>query len=94
MTVTSSNGHDGWRSRFSDGMQVDVTFEFHDGEATRVGSPAAASPEDDLLAQATNTVEGFSIVLCDLKILLETGRSANLVRDKAELIARQMAQDG
>ena len=45
----------------------------------------------DLLAQATDTIEGFSIVLCDLKTLLETGRSANLVRDKAELIARSMA---
>jgi hypothetical protein len=47
--------------------------------------------QQDLLAQATNNVEGFSIVLCDLKTLLETGRSANLVRDKAELISRQMA---
>jgi hypothetical protein len=43
------------------------------------------------LAVATGTAEGFSIVLCDLKTLLETGRSANLVRDKAELIAQQMA---
>lgn len=29
----------------------------------------------------------FVMVLCDLKTLLETGRSANLVRDKARLIA-------
>jgi hypothetical protein len=41
--------------------------------------------------QATDTIEGFSIVLCDLKTLLESGRSANLVRDKAELIARKLA---
>ena len=33
----------------------------------------------------------FSIVLCDLKTLLESGRSANLVKDKAELIHRSMA---
>lgn len=32
--------------------------------------------------------EGFSIVLCDLKTLLESGRSAGLVRDKARLIAQ------
>jgi hypothetical protein len=46
------------------------------------------------VAQATNNVEGFTIVLCDLKTLLESGRSANLVRDKAELITRQMALAG
>ncbi len=34
-------------------------------------------------------------MLCDLKTLLETGESANLVRDKAELIiAAQAAQGG
>ena len=36
--------------------------------------------------QVVNATEGFSIVLCDLKILLESGHSANLVKDKAELI--------
>lgn len=36
--------------------------------------------------QVANATEGFSIVLCDLKVLLESGRSANLVKDKAELI--------
>ena len=47
----------------------------------------------DALRQATGTVEGFAIVLCDLKTLLETGESANLVRDKAALIiAAQAAQ--
>jgi hypothetical protein len=40
-------------------------------------------------------VEGFAIVLCDLKTLLETGESAGLVRAKAELIiAAQAAQGG
>jgi len=29
-------------------------------------------------------------VLCDLKTLLETGHSANLVKDKAELIAQSL----
>ena len=80
--------------RFSDGMEVDVTFEFLGGDATRVGVACSGFPEGDLLSAATDNVEGFSIVLCDLKSLLETGRSANLVRDKAELITRQMAQTG
>ena len=45
--------------------------------------------------EATNNVEGFSIVLSDLKTLLESGESANLVRDKAALIiAEQAAQGG
>jgi hypothetical protein len=44
------------------------------------------------LEQVVGATEGFTIVLCDLKTLLETGRSANLVRDKAELIHR--AQSG
>jgi aminoglycoside 3-N-acetyltransferase I len=39
-------------------------------------------------AQAVNATEGFSIVLCDLKTLLESGRSARLVRDKAALMAK------
>ena len=37
---------------------------------------------------AIATTEGFAIVLCDLKTLLEQGCSANLVQDKAALIAR------
>jgi hypothetical protein len=35
-----------------------------------------------------NATEGFAIVLCDLKVLLETGHPAGLVKDKAELIHR------
>jgi uncharacterized protein YndB with AHSA1/START domain len=78
--------------RFSDGMEVAIRFEFHDGDATRVSVTCSGFPPgEDLLNQATNNVEGFSIVLCDLKTLLEFGRSANLVRDKAEMIARKMA---
>jgi uncharacterized protein YndB with AHSA1/START domain len=77
--------------RFSDGIEAVMTFEFHDGDATRVAVTCAGFPEKELLARATDTVEGFSIVLCDLKSLLETGRSANLVRDKAELITRKLA---
>jgi hypothetical protein len=38
-----------------------------------------------------NATEGFTIVLCDLKTLLESGRSANLVRSKAALIAATLA---
>ncbi len=80
--------------RFSDGTEADITLEFLGGDITRVAVACSGLPEDNLLSTATDNVEGFSIVLCDLKVLLETGRPANLVRDKAELITRQMAAMG
>lgn len=94
VTVTHFNRPRQLGFRFSDGIEVDVQLEFHDGDATRVSVACAGFPEADVLDQAVNTIEGFSIVLCDLKILLETGRSANLVRDKAELITRNMSMTG
>ena len=48
---------------------------FDDGGDPRRASQSAASRARTLLAQATDTVEGFAIVLCDLKTLLETGES-------------------
>ena len=48
----------------------------------------------DALQQATGTIEGFTIVLCDLKRLLETGESPGLVRAKAELIIADQAARG
>lgn len=94
VTVTSFNRPRHLGLRFSDGIEVDISLEFHDGDATRVSIACSGFPEPDLLSQAANAVEGFSIVLCDLKTLLETGRSANLVRDKAELITRRMGMAG
>ena len=67
-------------------MQVELTFEpFVDG-GTRLAVAVSGLDSKQLLSQATNVVEGFSIVFCDLKTLLEKGESANLVRDKAALI--------
>jgi uncharacterized protein YndB with AHSA1/START domain len=73
---------------WSDGIHVEMTFDPLDADATRVKVAVSGFTGDGLLAQATGTIEGFAIVLCDLKTLLETGASANLVRDKAELIVR------
>jgi len=39
--------------------------------------------------EAMGATEGFTIVLCDLKSLLEGGASGGMVRDKARLIAAQ-----
>ena len=59
--------------------------------ATQLTAAISGLNGKDPITQAVNVVEGFSIVFCDLKTLLETGSSANLVRDKAELIAHAMA---
>ena len=72
-----------------DGIHVDMKFALFEAGATRV-TVAVSGFSGDVLQQATDTIEGFSIVLCDLKTLLESGTSANLVRDKAALIIRDM----
>ena len=70
-------------------MHVDMRFELFESGTTRV-TVAVSGFSGDVLEQATGTIEGFSIVLCDLKTLLDSGTSANLVRDKAALIIRDM----
>ena len=76
---------------WSGGMHVELSFEpFGDG-ATQLTAAISGLNGKDPITQATNVVEGFSVVFCDLKTLLESGSSANLVRDKAELIAHAMA---
>jgi uncharacterized protein YndB with AHSA1/START domain len=72
---------------WSSGLTVELSFELHRGDATHVTVSVGGFDEKDLLDQVANVVEGFSIVLCDLKTLLELGQSAHLVRDKAALIA-------
>jgi uncharacterized protein YndB with AHSA1/START domain len=79
---------------WSEGMHVDMTFEPFGEGATHTSVSVSGFEGGDALAQAAGTVEGFSIVLCDLKTLLETGESAHLVRDKAELITRTMSAPG
>ena len=80
---------------WDDELHVAMAFEpFGDG-GTQVDVEVSGFGGADVLEQATNTVEGFAIVLCDLKTLLETGESAGLVRAKAELIiAAQAARGG
>jgi uncharacterized protein YndB with AHSA1/START domain len=79
---------------WDDETHVAMTFEAF-GDGTRVSIEVSGFTGADALQQATGTIEGFAIVLCDLKTLLETGESAGLVRAKAELIiAAQAAQGG
>jgi uncharacterized protein YndB with AHSA1/START domain len=79
---------------WSNGMHVRLETEpFGDG-ATRLGVTVSGFRGRDVLKQATAVIEGFSIVFCDLKTLLESGTSAGLVRDKAELIEAALAGVG
>jgi uncharacterized protein YndB with AHSA1/START domain len=79
---------------WSGGLHVDMTFDPFAEGSTRVGVEVSGFAASDVLAQATGVVEGFAIVLCDLKTLLESGDSANLVRDKAALIIHAQAEAG
>jgi uncharacterized protein YndB with AHSA1/START domain len=73
------------------GMHVELSFEPFGDDGTHLTAAISGLNGKDQLSQATNVVEGFSIVFCDLKTLLESGSSAQLVRDKAELIEHSMA---
>jgi uncharacterized protein YndB with AHSA1/START domain len=79
---------------WDDAMHVAMTFESFGDGGTRVSVEVSGFSGADALSQATGTVEGFAIVLCDLKTLLETGESAGLVRAKAELIIAAQATQG
>ena len=77
-----------------DGLHVDMSFEPFGEGGTRAAVAVSGFEGADVPEQATSTIEGFSIVLCDLKTLLETGESAGLVRDKAALIVAAQAARG
>lgn len=74
---------------WDDGIHVEMSFEPFGEGATRTAVAASGFAGANALTEATSTVEGFAIVLCDLKTLLESGESANLVRDKAALIVAE-----
>ena len=71
---------------WSNGTAVRMTFE-PSAESTKLSITATGFTGRDAPSQAVNATEEFTVVVCDLKSLLETGQSGNLVRDKAALIA-------
>lgn len=94
VTVTAIDAPSRIELDWSDGSHVVLAFDAHGGDATRVGVETSGFAGEDPVAAALDTVEGYAIVLCDLKTLLESGRSAGLVRDKARLIAASMSVPG
>jgi uncharacterized protein YndB with AHSA1/START domain len=68
------------------GLGVDMKFFEEQKGITVVSIEVRGFESEGGTDQVVNATEGFSIVLCDLKVLLESGHSASLVKDKAELI--------
>jgi uncharacterized protein YndB with AHSA1/START domain len=69
------------------GLHVAIVFSPIDANATVVSVAVRGFTDDHDGEQAINATEGFAIVLCELKIFIESGQCANLVKDKAVLIA-------
>lgn len=75
-----------------DDETAEFTFERRPDGNTRLAIQSAVEGKDetDAIEKLVNTTEGYAIVVSNLKALLETGRTANLVEDKAVLIAEKM----
>ena len=70
-----------------DGSSVSIDLEqLEDGTAITLVSGGFGGSYEEQVAAALDATEGFSIVLCDLKTLLESGKSAGLTAAKARLI--------
>ena len=72
---------------FSDGKTVAIRFHAKGRSRAAVEVQVKGFKGRKAVSEAVSTTEGFAIVLCDLKSLLETGKSGGMVRDKAVLIA-------
>lgn len=80
---------------WSDGTRVRWSFEDRGDGTTTVGienSGFSGSPEQ-AIATAIEATQGFTLVLCDLKTLLESGTSHHITRDKALLISEKVARN-
>jgi uncharacterized protein YndB with AHSA1/START domain len=78
---------------WSGGIKVSMTFEAYGKGSTKLVVEATGFKGENAEMTTVDATEGFTIVLCDLKTFLETGRSASLVRDKAQLIAASRPSD-
>jgi uncharacterized protein YndB with AHSA1/START domain len=78
---------------WSDGTFVQWTFEeMEEGTRVAIENWGFKGSESEVIESALEATQGFTIVLCDLKTLLERNASMNLVRDKALLIQRAVQQ--
>jgi uncharacterized protein YndB with AHSA1/START domain len=73
---------------WSNGLHVAIAIDAS-ADDDCVVEIAVSGFKDDAMQAVAQTIEGFTIVLCDLKVLLETGQSPRLVADKARYFARR-----
>lgn len=73
---------------WADGSITEWSFEARAEEGTVVAITQSGfkGSAEVVVAMALEATQGYTIVLCELKLLLEQGRAMNLVRDKAALI--------
>lgn len=73
---------------WSDGQRVRFRFDDRGRDTTRIAveQTGFAGPPERATAAALEATQGFTLVLCDLKVYLETGVSPGITRDKAILI--------
>lgn len=81
---------------WEDGSHVEWTFVDHElgGTVVTVTQWGFPGEPEEVLAQALDATSGFALVLAELKVLLEHGKGANIVSDKAALIAAQHSPPG
>ena len=83
------------RLSWDDGTTVSFAFEPYSDGGTRIEVVNGGFSGDaaEVMEAALEATQGFAIVLCDLKVTLEHGRSMGLVRDKALLIEAKQSAD-
>jgi uncharacterized protein YndB with AHSA1/START domain len=76
---------------WADKTFVQWTFEtIEEGTRVVIENWGFTGSEREIVANALEATQGFTIVLCDLKTLLERNASMNLVRDKALFVERAL----
>lgn len=90
VTATRLDPHKQIAWQWSDGaVQIDLEA-FAGGTAITLIQDEFSGGVEEQVEAALNGTEGFSIVLCDLKTLLESGKSAGLTKSKARLIEARL----
>jgi uncharacterized protein YndB with AHSA1/START domain len=79
---------------WDDDTTIDFTFTAIEPELTsvRVTQMGFSGSPDEVVAKALDATQGFTLVLCELKALLEQKLTLNAVRDKARSIEQAKAR--
>lgn len=73
-----------------DGTIISWHFDAHpEGTVVTVSQTGFKGTGDEVIALALEATQGFSLVLCALKLLIERGQPMDIVSDKARLIAER-----